>query len=199
MRIVTEDAMEGLSAAARAGHFHRFARAAALISRIGIWARTAGLTAAVVCSWACQTAAADARIKIAVFPFELEDFSPAASPGNNVHLVQATDEAKLQLAKSGRYDVIDVTGTDLGAAKDQGLRNCGGCEAAIARKLGADQALIGVVSKISNTEYLIKLRVSDARTGEVVSKVTSDLRMGADYSWSRGVRSVLRNQMLNAP
>src|SRR5882672_11004478 len=174
MRIVTEDAMRGVSAAARAGHPRRFGRAAALISHIGIWARSVGLTAAVLCSWACQTTAADARIKIAVFPFELEDFSAATSSGNNVHLVQATDEAKLQLTKSGRYDVIETAGADLGAAKDQGLRNCGGCEAAIARKLGADQALIGVVSKISNTEYLIKLSVSDARTGEVVSKVTSD-------------------------
>jgi Protein of unknown function (DUF2380) len=182
----------------RAGLRHHFGCAAALISGVGIWARAVGLAAAVLCSWSDQAAAADAPIKIAVFPFELEDFSAATSPGNNVHLVDATDEAKLQLLRSGRYNVIDTTGADLGAAKEQGLRNCSGCEAAIARKLGADQALIGVVSKISNTEYVIKLQVSDARTGEIVSKFTSDLRMGADYSWSRGVRSVLQNQMLTA-
>ncbi len=184
--------------AVRAGLRHHFGCAAALISGVGIFAQAVGLAAAVLCSWAGQAAAADAPIKIAVFPFELEDFSAATSPGNNVHLVEATDEAKLQLLRSGRYNVIDTTGADLGAAKEQGLRNCSGCEAAIARKLGADQALIGVVSKISNTEYVIKLQVSDARTGEIVSKFTSDLRMGADYSWSRGVRSVLQNQMLTA-
>ncbi|HEY5809510.1 MAG TPA: DUF3280 domain-containing protein [Povalibacter sp.] len=170
----------------------------ALIPRVWIWARAVGLAAVVLCSWSGQATAADAPIKIAIFPFELEDFSAATSPGSNAHLVQATDEAKLQLLKSGRYDVIDTTGADLGAAKEQGLRNCSGCEAAIARKLGADQALIGVVSKISNTEYVIKLQVSDARTGEIVARFTSDLLMGANYSWSRGVRSVLQNQMLTA-
>ncbi len=182
----------------RAGLRHRFGCAAALISGVGTWARAVGLATAVLCSWSFQAVGADAPVKIAVFPFELEDFSAATSSGNNVYLVQATDEAKLQLLKSGRYNVIDATSADLGAAKEQGLRNCSGCEAAIARKLGADQALIGVVSKISNTEYVIKLQVSDARTGEIVSKFTSDLRMGADYSWSRGVRSVLQDQMLTA-
>ena len=131
--------------------------------------------------------------------FRAEDFSAATSSGNNVYLVQATDEAKLQLLKSRRYNVIDATSADLGAAKEQGLRNCSGCEAAIARKLGADQALIGVVSKMDNPVWPpTKLQASDVATGEIVSKFTSDLRMGADYSWSRGVRSVLQDQVLTA-
>jgi hypothetical protein len=62
-------------------------------------------------------------------------------------LAQSTEEAKQQLLQSGRYRLIDTTDADIGAAKGQGLRNCKGCEAAIAMKLGADQALIGVVTK----------------------------------------------------
>jgi hypothetical protein len=139
-------------------------------------------------------------IKIAVFEFELEDFSAAgqaksAAP-ETPHLAEATDEAEQQLRASGRYAVIDATHSDISAAKGQGLRNCGGCEAPIALSLGADEALIGVVTRISMTEYAVRFRVSDARNGELISTYSTDLRMGADYSWSRGVRWLMQNRML---
>ncbi len=137
-------------------------------------------------------------MKIAVFPFELEDLAAASKGGEAPHLAQATDEARKQLAESGRYTLVDTAAADISAAKGQALRDCGGCEAAIARKLGADQALLGVVSRISNTEYLVKLQISDARTGEVIARLSSELRMGADYSWSRGVRWVIQNRLLPA-
>jgi hypothetical protein len=167
---------------------------------IGYRTMRLGPIAALLWLGAGYAAAADtpAPVKIAVFPFELEDLGPASKGGENPHLAQSTAEAKKQLTESGRYTLVDTAGADMQAAKGQALRDCGGCEAVIARQLGADQALTGVVSKISNTEYVIKLQVSDARTGEVISKYTSELRMGADYSWSRGVRWVMQNQMLAA-
>ena len=130
-------------------------------------------------------------IKIAVFEFELEDFSAAGqtkSVPETSYLAQATDEAEQQLRASGRYTVIDAVHSDISAAKGQGLRNCGGCEAPIALSLGADEALIGVVTKISMTEYTVRFRISNAQNGELISTYSTDLRMGADYSWSRGVR-----------
>jgi hypothetical protein len=164
------------------------------------------LAALALCCWtgpatADEVAAAAAGpIKIAVFPFELEEFSAAAeqgsSPDESSFLAQSTDEAKQQLLKSGRYSLIDTAGADIAAAKGQGLRNCNGCEAPIATQLGADQALIGVVTKISMMEYVVQLQVRDARSGEVVSKYSTGLRMGANYSWSRGVRSLMKNEML---
>jgi hypothetical protein len=60
----------------------------------------------------------------------------------------------------------------------------------------AEQALIGGVTKISMTEYVVQLQVRDAQTGEVVSKFSTGLRMDANYSWSRGVRSLVKNEML---
>ena len=159
--------------------------------------------AAVILLAGYAAAAAD-PIKIAVFPFELEDFSPAGKQGGTSQpvpsteeaLAQSTEEAKQQLLQSGRYSIIDTAGADLGEAKGQGLRNCGGCEAGIAMKLGADQALIGVVTKISMMEYVVRFQVRDARNGEVISDFATGLRMGADYSWSRGVRSLMKNRML---
>jgi hypothetical protein len=139
---------------------------------------------------------------MAVFPFELEDFSAAgqkgAAPAETSYLAQATEEARQQLVKSGRYSLVSNVGAVSSSAKEQGLRNCGGCEAPIAMKLGADQALIGVITKISMTEYTVRLLVSDARNGQIVSDYSTDLRMGADYSWSRGVRWLMQNRMLTS-
>jgi hypothetical protein len=157
------------------------------------------LAAVVLCCWPGYAAAA-APIKIAVFPFELEDFSAAAgqgsSPDETSYMAQSTEEAKKQLLQSGRYSLIDTAGADIRAAKGQGLRNCRGCEGAIALKLGADQSLIGVVTKISMAEYVVDFQVRDARTDAVVSRFTTGLRMGAHDAWFRGVRSLMKNHML---
>jgi Protein of unknown function (DUF2380) len=164
-----------------------------------------GIAAVVLCCWVGYAAAEDVPatstpIKIAVFAFEIEDFSAAAAEGSSPDvtsaLARSTEEAKQQLLQSGRYSLIDTAGADIGAAKEQGLRNCGGCEADIAMKLGADQALIGVVTKISMTEYVVQFQVSDAREGAVVSKFTTGLRMGASDAWFRGVRWLMKNQLL---
>ena len=164
-----------------------------------------GLAAAALSCWVAY-AAADSLpsttppIKIAVFEFELEDFSAAgqakAVAAETSYLAQATDEAEQQLRASGRYTVIDAVHSDISAAKGQGLRNCGGCEAPIALSLGADQALIGVVTKISMTEYTVRFRISSAQDGGPISTYSTDLRMGADYSWSGGVRWLMQNRML---
>jgi hypothetical protein len=139
-------------------------------------------------------------IKIAVFPFELEDFTAAAaegsSPDETSYLAQSTEKVKHQLLQSGRYSLVDTTGANISAANGRGLRNCGGCEREIAMKLGADQAIIGVISKISMTEYTVRLQVSDIREPKIISSFATDLRIGADYSWSRGVRWLMQNRML---
>src|ERR1700731_4000877 len=91
---------------------------------------------------------AAAPIKIAVFDFE--DRSAAgdtgASPVETKSLAQGTEEAKRALAASGRYSIVDTAGADLSAAQGHGLRNCRGCDAAIAAKLGADHDMVGVVT-----------------------------------------------------
>jgi Protein of unknown function (DUF2380) len=141
-----------------------------------------------------------APIKIAVFNFELEDFSAAhaagASPVETKYLAQATEEAKRALTQSGRYAVVDTAGADLSAAQGHGLSNCDGCDAAIAGKLGADQDLIGVVTKISMTEYTVTLRIRDVHNGADVKTYSTGLRMGADYSWVRGVTWLMKNRVL---
>jgi hypothetical protein len=77
------------------------------------------------------------------------------------------------------------------------LRDCDGCDASIAKGLGADQSLVGVVRRVSRTEYVVRFQIRDSKTGAVVSKGDSGLRMGANYSWSRGAVRLVRDRVLD--
>ena len=146
-------------------------------------------------------AAAQTPIRLAMFDFELEDASAGAVstgeiPADTVQLTKVTDEIRQLFAQSGRYHLVDVGDVDAAAAKTHALRECGGCEAAIALKLGAEQSFVGVVKRVSRTEYTIRFQIRDARTGAVVSEADSGLRMGADYSWSRGAARLIKDRLL---
>jgi hypothetical protein len=145
-----------------------------------------------------------APIKIAVFDFELEDFSAGAGIAGDksadaVQLNRAAEEARRLMAESGRYSLVDVSKAQDDAVADHRLRHCDGCEAAIALRLGADQSFVGVVTRISRTDYVVQFQIRDARSGELLLARTTDLRVGADYSWDRGTAWLIRNRLLNNP
>jgi hypothetical protein len=140
-----------------------------------------------------------APVVLAVFDFELED-TTAASAGASAasdasYLAEVTAGVREELSRSGRYRIVDVGGE---AAKARALRDCGGCEAAIAQKLGADQSLIGVVRRVSRTEYTLGFQVRDARTGAVLARGDSGLRLGADYSWKRGAVRLVSDRLIES-
>jgi Protein of unknown function (DUF2380) len=139
--------------------------------------------------------------KLAVFPFELEDFSAAAAyaPPDEIDREQlrlSTEEARRLIAESGRYQLVDVGAVNNEAAKAGKLRDCDGCEARIAADLDADQSMIGIVTRISRTEYAVTYKIRDARSGALVDTEQTDLRMGANVAWSRGVRWLIQNRLL---
>jgi hypothetical protein len=139
-----------------------------------------------------------APVALAVFDFELEDMT-AASAGASAasdasYLAEVTGGVREALGQSGRYRIVDVGGE----AKAGALRDCGGCEAAIAQKLGADQSLIGVVRRVSRTEYTLGFQVRYARTGAVLARGDSGLRLGADYSWKRGAVRLVSDRLIES-
>lgn len=142
---------------------------------------------------------APAPVTLAVFDFELED-TTAASAGASAtsdasYLAEVTASVRESLGQSGRYRIVDVGGE---AAKAHALRDCGGCEAAIAQSLGADQSLIGVVRRVSRTEYTLGFQVRDTRTGAVLARADSGLRLGADYSWKRGAVRLVSDRLIES-
>src|SRR5689334_21622586 len=82
---------------------------------INAWRASA--SAAFLCAaWLAASpaqAAAPAPIKLAMFDFELEDFTDRPSPtggapSDTEQLKRVTDEVRQLLAQSGRYSLIDV-------------------------------------------------------------------------------------------
>jgi hypothetical protein len=150
------------------------------------------------------TAIAASPVKIAVFPFELMDFSAAApyvAPDDidREQLRLSTEEARRLLVESGRYQLVDVGPVNEQIATAGPLRDCDGCEAGIAAGLAADQSMIGIVTRITRMEYAVSYKIRDARSGALVDVQQTDLRMGANVAWSRGARWLIQRRLLEQP
>jgi len=111
--------------------------------------RTLLVGASVPCTaWLCSTAGrAEFRppIKLAVFEFELDDFSaggPLAgeSAAETARLQRVVLQARQQLAQSNLFDIVDVSAASDERVRTHRLRKCNGCEADTARALGAEMA-----------------------------------------------------------
>ncbi len=147
--------------------------------------------------------ASEAIVSIAVFEFELVD----GSAGNDVvnldpvdveNLRKSTEQARQMLSASDHYNIVDTSSVADEVVDAGGVKHCQGCEASLARSLGAEQSMVGVISRVSRTEYTVHLRVRNAQTGAIVTEASTGLRMGANYSWPRGVKSLLRDSLLSA-
>lgn len=143
-------------------------------------------------------------IKIAVFQFELEDVSPAEAYVKKAAANEATVQRTLQmttraareeLARSGRYSIVNVKGVNAKPGEDHRLRDCHGCEAAIARKLGAQQSMLGIVRRATQTDYYIVVVIRDAKTGKTLNVQTANFA-GGEEGWANGALVLIRYQVL---
>jgi len=139
-------------------------------------------------------------IKIAVFDFDLEDTGPDASAtkapaGYSTQMLAVSEAARRLLEHSGLYSLVDTHDVDADPAKRKSLRTCEGCEASIAMQLGAEQALVGLVTRVSNTDYYVSLRITDTKSGRVLDQ-QSAFFTGADDAWASGARMLIRHTVL---
>ena len=139
-------------------------------------------------------------VKLAVFDFELEDVTPAASllgqsTNNEATMEQVSSEARRLLERSGHFLLVDVSKIDAEPVKAKSLRNCNGCETAIASQVGAEQVLLGVVKRVTQTDYYVLVQISDAQTGKVLNQQDANFAGGPD-GWASGVRMLLKHQVL---
>lgn len=141
-------------------------------------------------------------IGIAVFDFELRDMSAGGGiipldANDRNYLSNSTEEVRGLLSGSDDYLVIETADTAGEIVAAGGVQNCRGCEAAAAARLGADQSLAGVITRVNRTEYTIQIVIRDATTGEAVANHFTGLRLGANYAWSRGARSLVSRKILD--
>jgi hypothetical protein len=164
----------------------------------------AGLAAALtVAAIQPSKAAEPGLVKIAVFDFELDDRSAgggiiAQDAIDTENLKKSAQEARRMLSASGRYSIVDPGGAAGDVIAAGGIQNCNGCEGPLAKKLGAEQSMIGVFTRVNRTEYTLQILVRDTQTGAVVSNAFTGLRMGANYAWPRGVKWLMDNRILSA-
>ena len=142
-------------------------------------------------------------VQIAVFDFELVDRSAGGGiigqdETDSEYLRKSTEEARRMLSASGRYATLDTSSVAGDLTSAGGIQHCDGCEGALAKTLGADRSLAGIVTRINRTEYTVQILVRDAQSGEVLSNMFTGLRMGANYAWPRGVKWLMKNKFLSA-
>jgi hypothetical protein len=150
-----------------------------------------------------SSAAEPGLVKIAVFDFELEDKSAgggiiAQDAIDTENLKLATEEARRMLSASGRYSVVDASSAAGEVSSAGGVQHCNGCDGPLAKKLGADQSMVGVFTRVNRTEYTLQVLIRDTQTGSAVSNHFTGLRMGANYAWPRGVKWLMNNKILSA-
>jgi len=141
-----------------------------------------------------------AQTKVAVFEFELIDTSlEGAMNGPRAdeqrRLARLADELRGRLAASRRYAPVDVSPV-AAEARASNLQACGGCDAGLARRAGAELAVTGTVQKISNLILNMNIYVRDATDGHLVTQMSADFRGNTDESWSRALDWLVRNRML---
>jgi hypothetical protein len=89
------------------------------------------------------------------------------------------------LSASSRYSIVDAGSVAGEVISAGGIQHCNGCDGPLAKKLGADQSMIGVFTRVSRVEYTLQILVRDTQTRAVVSNNFTGLRMGANYAWPR--------------
>jgi hypothetical protein len=141
-----------------------------------------------------------AKIRAAVFDFELIDTSlegekQGPRPDEQARLAHLGQALREKLAASKIYAPVDIAPVEAEAHR-QNLQSCGGCDAKMARELGADVAITGAVQKVSNLILNINIYIRDARTGRATDAMSVDIRGNTDESWMHGLDWLLRNKLL---
>ena len=140
------------------------------------------------------------QTRVAVFEFELIDTSlegamngPRADEQHR--LSGLADALRKRLAASGRYALVDISPV-AEKAQASNLQACGGCDAILARRVGAELAITGTVQKVSNLILNMNIYIRDATDGHLVTQMSADFRGNTDESWSRALDWLVRNRLL---
>jgi hypothetical protein len=125
----------------------------------------------IVCALMAWAPSAQARtLRAAIFDFELIDTSlEGATNGPRAdeaaRLVRLGDQLRMLVMNSGKFEVIDIEPVRT-EAHNTNLQACGGCDADLAQKLGAEVSITGTVQKVSNLILNVNLYARVVATRE---------------------------------
>ena len=155
------------------------------------------LVGLVLAGWISGAAAATPT---AIFPFEIYDTSGEAPQADRTErLKMATRVLSEVLAKTGRYAPVDLGPYSAEIAALAPRYRCGGCFLPIARKAGADLAVVGVVHKVSSLISAMDIWIFDVAGGKDVAHLSGQIRGDTAEAYAHGVRFLVRNRLPDAP
>jgi Protein of unknown function (DUF2380) len=161
----------------------------------------AGALLGIVCALVASPLSAEARgLRAAIFDFELIDTSLEGATNGpradaTARLERLGDQLRVLVAGSGKLEVIEIDPVRAEAHKAN-LQACGGCDADLAQKLGAELSITGTVQKVSNLILNINLYVRVVATRAPLVAMSVDIRGNTDESWSRGLEYLVRTRFL---
>lgn len=154
------------------------------------------------CATALAASPSRAAQSVAVFPFELLDQSqdgelfPKVRPEETKRLALLTQDLKDRLAAAKIYQIADVTPLAAEIKSASPLHKCDDCLTGLAKKSGADLAMLGLVQKFSDTLLSVNIQIVDAKSGTVLKTYSAGVQGNTDEGWLRGVSYIVRNKML---
>jgi hypothetical protein len=139
-------------------------------------------------------------LRVAIFDFELIDTSLEGAMNGpradeTARLVRLGDQLRMLVTSSGKLEIINIAPVRAEAHKAS-LQACGGCDADLAQKLGAELSITGTVQKVSNLILNINLYVRVVATRAPLVAMSVDIRGNTDESWSRGLEYLVRTRFL---
>jgi hypothetical protein len=139
-----------------------------------------------------------APLKAAVFPFVFDDTSlEPPQPAELARLQKIDSQLRQLLAQSGRYALVSIAPVAK-QANAQGLDSCQSCALSLARELKAQVVVIGWVQKVSNLILNIDTVIRAVPSGKLIAAGSVSIRGNTDQSWSRGLKSLVADQLLAA-
>ncbi|MXQ12083.1 DUF2380 domain-containing protein [Microvirga makkahensis] len=152
---------------------------------------------------ALSSGAAAEEFKTVVFDIELVDTSQAAELGIRNDQIQrlqlVSDELRTLLQASPQIELIDTAPKREDVTQKAPLHKCSGCAEDLAKDLGADLVVSGIVQKTSDLILSFAVTIKDAHSGKIVRGGQADIRGNTDESWLRGIRWLVKNRLLAEP
>jgi hypothetical protein len=135
--------------------------------------------------------------RAAFFGVTVIDMSPGGDHGaEDRRASMIAERLAALLEESGRYAFVDVEPVRRETERYANLAHCNGCDAAFARRLGADVAITGEVQKTSELILHMTIYLRDAETGALIGGGSADMRGNTDESWRRGVDFIVKRRIL---
>ncbi len=136
--------------------------------------------------------------RVASFGFELTNTSLEPTQPAETGRIEALDRQLSEALTGLGYRLVDMAPVEGERQRVASLQDCPACEMDLARKVGADLAVLGWVQKVSNLILNVNLQLHDVATGRLLRAGSADIRGNTDESWRRGLRYVLERRVFPA-